>query len=144
MTHPILLIAVGLIPMGSSGFCMLITRSFKTFSSCEGTSSHPKCSWKTLAYLLLKSHTNGDLKTTAGYSGFQSHGVRPLVPMPYAPRPDPTRMYSSQPGTAISLLTAIGITVGIPGIGRIGGRGRLPRADWCPSNTIANSIGNGD
>jgi hypothetical protein len=36
------------------------------------------------------------------YSGFQSHGVHPLVLMPYAPRPDPTRMYSSQPGTAIS------------------------------------------
>jgi hypothetical protein len=35
------------------------------------------------------------------YSGFQSHRVRPLFPMPDAPRPDPTRMYSSQPGTAL-------------------------------------------
>ena len=30
------------------------------------------------------------------YSGFQSHGVHPLVPRPYAPCPEPTRMYSSQ------------------------------------------------
>jgi hypothetical protein len=41
------------------------------------------------------------------YSGFQAQVVRPLVPMLYAPRPAPTRIYSSQPGTAIALIPSL-------------------------------------
>jgi hypothetical protein len=50
------------------------------------------------------------------YSGFQAQVVRPLVPMPYAPRPDPTRMYSSQPGPAITCNSSVGCVIAQPNI----------------------------